>query len=371
MAGTLGPLTQELTTLANGTQKNKTDSSGEMTPLQQANSIILAVLLIIIMISMGCTTTVSDLKRHLKRPWGPVIGIILQFGFIPLTAYALANALQLSGPLAIGLIMISTCPGGTVSNIYSFWALGDVALSITMTTCSTVIAMGMMPLNLWIYSRTWTDRQAQIPYLDVVVSLLLILVPVGIGMIIKWKNDKVAFIITKVGSYAGMIVIVAVAILLGIASPGLFTSSWTVWFAGILMPIIGTSYGFIASSICCRPWPQRRTIATESGLQNMALCLAIVQNTFPPNQSNEVSLIPLLVGAFMNIEGLAWIIVYRIVLRVKNKGKVPDADNEYNFDHKDIKSEAIIIDSNKQPNGLQNGHVNHGIQLDTEKKIPT
>ncbi|KAJ8301534.1 hypothetical protein KUTeg_020521 [Tegillarca granosa] len=159
--------------------------------------ILLVVIMAIVMLSLGCTVELAHLKSELKRPIGMCIGMFCQFIIFPPIAFGLAHALQLKQYDALGMVMLATCPGGHISNIATYWSNGDVALSVSMTAASTAIGTGIMPLNLWIYSRNWTSKTASIPYLNIVIALVLILVPASIGVLILMKLPKAAKWIAK------------------------------------------------------------------------------------------------------------------------------------------------------------------------------
>src|SRR5690606_6744214 len=144
--------------------------------------------------------TPADFRTVLRRPRGVLIGFLSQFGVMPLIAVGLAWLLNLPPSLAIALILIGCLPGGTTSNMFTYFARGSVALSISMTTASTILALVMMPLLLELYGAGFARQidatlRAEgaeagfvIPRLNVVVSLLLVLIPVVLGMILRRRS---------------------------------------------------------------------------------------------------------------------------------------------------------------------------------------
>ncbi|XP_078464417.1 uncharacterized protein LOC144728688 isoform X1 [Lampetra planeri] len=161
-------------------------------------SIVLTLMLALVMFAMGCTVQIHKVIVHLRNPWGIIIGFVCQFGFMPLTAFALAIAFKIEPIQAIAVLIMGCCPGGTTSNIITYWLDGDMDLSISMTVCSTLLGMGMMPLCLFIYTQTWTDSASiAIPYDSIGITLVSLVVPVAFGMFVQYKWPKKAKILVK------------------------------------------------------------------------------------------------------------------------------------------------------------------------------
>ncbi|KAG1698850.1 Ileal sodium/bile acid cotransporter [Nymphon striatum] len=182
---------------SNGSFNGTSEEQFETPVLKTVLDIFLIVIVVFIMISMGCTITKEEIWKHIKTPISPIIGMVSQFVILPLCSYGIIYALDLTVNVAIGMLVLSCCPGGTMSNLFTYWTDGDVSLSITMTTFSTLLAFGMMPLNMLIYSSGWTSEDVVIPYLKICLTLLTILCPVFIGMLIKEFLPKFARIFCK------------------------------------------------------------------------------------------------------------------------------------------------------------------------------
>uniref|UniRef100_T1JMM4 Uncharacterized protein n=1 Tax=Strigamia maritima TaxID=126957 RepID=T1JMM4_STRMM len=187
--------------------------------LKTVLSTTLISLLVIIMLAMGCVITWKEVYHHLRRPIGVVTGMLSQFVLLPLVGFGISHALKLSPYHAIGLLVLTCSPGGTTSNIFTYFTDGDVSLSIVMTTASTVLALGLMPLNLLLYTPSWTSDQLVVPYDKISLTLILILIPVIFGMLTRWKLPKVADKMSKTGSIAGLLAIVSTIVLQGVLYP--------------------------------------------------------------------------------------------------------------------------------------------------------
>ncbi|MBV98925.1 Ileal sodium/bile acid cotransporter, partial [Eschrichtius robustus] len=168
------------------------------TTLSVVLSTVLTILLSLVMFSMGCNVEIKKFLGHIKQPWGICVGFLCQFGIMPLTGFVLSVTFDILPIQAVVVLIMGCCPGGTTSNILAYWADGDMDLSISMTTCSTLLALGMMPLCLLIYTKMWVDSGIiLIPYDKIGISLVTLIVPVSIGMFVNHRWPQKAKIILK------------------------------------------------------------------------------------------------------------------------------------------------------------------------------
>ncbi|XP_058599158.1 ileal sodium/bile acid cotransporter [Panthera onca] len=262
-------------------------------------STVLTILLAMVMFSMGCNVEIKKFLGHVKRPWGICVGFLCQFGIMPLTGFILSVAFDILPVQAVVVLIMGCCPGGTASNILAYWVDGDMDLSISMTTCSTLLALGMMPLCLFIYTKMWVDSGTIIiPFDNIGTSLVALVVPVSIGIFVNHKWPHKAKIILKIGSITGAILIVLIAVVGGI----LYQSAWIIapklWIIGMLFPLAGYSLGFLLARIAGQSWHRCRTVALETGMQNTQLCSTIVQLSFTQEELNVVFTFPLIYSIF-------------------------------------------------------------------------
>uniref|UniRef100_A0A8C6YJ48 Ileal sodium/bile acid cotransporter n=1 Tax=Naja naja TaxID=35670 RepID=A0A8C6YJ48_NAJNA len=260
---------------------------------------VLTVMLALVMFSMGCNVELKKFLGHIKRPWGITVGILCQFGVMPLLGFTLAFAFNVLPIQAVAVIIMGCCPGGTASNILAYWLDGDMDLSISMTTCSTLLAMGMMPLCIFVYTKIWTDFDSiYIPYDSIGISLVALVIPVSFGIFFKHQWPRLAKIILKIGSISGGILIVIIAVVGGI----LYQSSWTItpelWVIGTIFPAAGYSLGFFLARMAGQSWHRCRTVALETGMQNSQLCTTIVQLSFSQEQLALMFTFPLIYSIF-------------------------------------------------------------------------
>ncbi|XP_060945252.1 ileal sodium/bile acid cotransporter [Limanda limanda] len=296
--------------------------------LGQVLSVVLTIMLGMVMFSMGCTVDAHKLLGHIKRPWGIIIGFLCQFGIMPFTAFALSLAFNVLPVQAVVIIIMGCCPGGTGSNIICYWLDGDMDLSISMTACSSILAMGMMPLCLLIYTSVWTSSESiQIPYDSIAITLVALLIPISLGMYLKHKKPELAKKILRVGSIGGFALILIIAVVGGI----LYQSSWDIdpalWIIGTIYPFIGFGLGFTLARIAGQPWYRCRTIALETGFQNSQLCSTIVQLSFSPAELEVMFAFPLIYSIFQLVVAVFTVSAYRLYKRSRGIGPA-DSDSE-------------------------------------------
>ncbi len=247
---------------------------------------LLAILILVLMTGMGATLTVEAFRGVLRRPKGVVIGLLSQFGWMPLIAFGLAAALDLAAPAMLGLLIVGCTPGGTTSNMFTYYARADLALSISMTAVSTVVAVVAMPLVLAGYAGARFDHGVDapgfaIPYGNIVVTLLVVLVPVALGMWIRAKRPALAPRIERVGSLAGIGVLLLLVIT-GIArNTDVFAElTWQLYAATIGLSLAGITLGYGTAWALGLPVAQRRAVGLETGIQNSPLALGIIAASF-------------------------------------------------------------------------------------------
>ncbi|CAI9620180.1 unnamed protein product [Staurois parvus] len=269
----------------------------------------ITTLLALVMFSLGCSVEFRKFWGHIRYPWGIIVGFLCQFGVMPIAGFILANIFNVHPLQAVVVLIMGCCPGGTGSNILSYWVDGDMDLSLSMTTCSTLFALGMMPLCLFLYSKKWVDSDSIIiPYDTIGISLVTLVVPVAIGMFVNYKWPEAAKKILKVGSIVGAILIVTVAVIGGVLYKGSWVIEPKLWIIGTIFPVIGFIVGFILAILANLSWSRCRTVSLETGLQNTQLCSTIVQLSFRPEQLPLIFTFPLIYSIFQLLIAIIFLI---------------------------------------------------------------
>lgn len=266
-----------------------------VTPFEQA---LLVSLVFVIMFGLGAGLTPRDFRLAVRRPWGLIIGFVTQFGIMPLLAFGLIVVFlfQLKPeyylPVAIGALLMGCVPAGTTSNIFTYFSKGNLALSIMMTTNSTLWAILMTPLLLALYgSLIFTDNSdLQIPIINIVVTLATLLIPVVAGMILRRYSANIGAVMELLGGFFGLFFIVFLMATWVPRNWALLTSTpWQTYAVAIGLGLFGIAIAYwLARAIRVHPM-NARTIGLETGIQNGPLAIAIVLLTF--NDSPDIGLI--------------------------------------------------------------------------------
>lgn len=280
--------------------------------LHPIDKALLAVMILIIMFGMGASLTTADFKGVLKRPRLILIGFLSQFGFMPLIALTISLGLNLSPAAAIAMIMVGCLPGGTTSNLFSYFARGQVALSISMTTASTLLALVMTPILLQVYTRPFALRISEqlgsdtafvMPTKDVVLSLVVVLVPVAGGLLLRRISRGWAKVAEDTAGFMGMIVIIyLIATSMARHHALILSTPWPIYAATIALGLIGFLFGYYVSRLLGAYPIQQRAISLETGIQNTPIAFTIILLSFPGFElQNEMLWVAILYSVFIVI----------------------------------------------------------------------
>jgi bile acid transporter len=281
-----------------------------LSPLETA---LIALLLIVLMFGMGATLTVQRFREVAANPRALLIGLASQFGWMPLLAFLLATVLELPREAALGLIIMGTCPGGTTSNMFAYYARADVALSVSMTAASKLAGVLLMPLCLWLYARPFTDASVTIPYGDIVKTLALLLLPVALGVALRRKYGEVfAHRAEKAGSLAGLVVLLLLVVISVARNGAAFASIPRAHYAAaMLLGLLGMVLGDLAARVARLPLAQRRAVSFETGIQNSPLAFAVIATSFQGALQAKMLELPMLYALFVLLEASLVTLFYR------------------------------------------------------------
>ena len=302
------------------------DEGGEE---EEANvlMVLIVVWICFVALSMGCTITIGAVKEvwsSKRRAF--VIGAVSQFVLMPFLSFGLAYVFDLASRVAMGVVLVGSAPGGSTSNLLTHWADGNVALSVAMSATSTVCALFMLPLNIAIYINSGlysggVGAGLSIPYIDIVVTLLTIVVPVGLGMLLRHANfvcgpteryrAPLHVWVEKAGNVVGALFLVASVGVSAVEHPKLFnpTEYPAEWCLAALFEPIGCFCGFAMATAARLNGRDSRAVALETGVQNYALIIALISLSFKAGscEREEVSRFVLISTAWYVVSS-AWII---------------------------------------------------------------
>jgi BASS family bile acid:Na+ symporter len=283
---------------------------------------LLGIMVAVIMLGMGASLTPRDFYLALKRPLGLGIGVISQYGIMPLLGFALAMSLPVSQPIAIGILIMACMPGGTTSNIFTYFSKGNLALSVLMTVTSTVAGVVLIPIILLLYA---SALDLEIPRDDIIRVLIVLLVPVAIGMGLRKLNANIGAVIEFGGSVLAALFIVFIMVT-WVPQNWQFLLSTTpaTYVAAIGLGLVGITLGYLfAKSLRLHP-RNARTVALETGIQNGPLAIAIIAFTFPADQQQAIMAVPALYSLFIVIISTLVTFVFRRA-NLAAEQKLPDS----------------------------------------------
>ena len=235
--------------------------------------------LAIIMLGMGLTLTVDDFTRVLKTPVPIAIGVFAQYLIMPFLGWALAHSLGLPRDFAIGLILVSCCPGGTASNVVTYLAKANVALSVLMTMVSTLAAVAMTPLlTKWLVGTLITVDAWGLFLSTVQVVLIPVLAGVGLRRMLGHRIDKILPISPLI---AVLMIALICGSIIGQNAEALRLHGGSLILAVFLLHVGGFSIGYLFARILGYDQLTRRTVSIEVGMQNSGLGVVLAQRHFP------------------------------------------------------------------------------------------
>ena len=230
-------------------------------------------LLGIIMFGMGLTLQAEDFKVVFSRPRDVLVGCLAQFTVMPLLAFALTKIFRLEPALAIGVILVGCCPGGTASNVITYLAKGDLALSVGMTAVSTLLAPVLTPLLVWLLAGETVD-------VDVVGMLLSILwvviLPIALGLLVKrfWPRatEQASAYLPALSTLA---ICLIVLIVIAANAHKLLDGGLVILLVVVLHNVCGLAAGYLIGTFLHLSPAKRRAISVEVGMQNSGLASSL------------------------------------------------------------------------------------------------
>ncbi|KPN18772.1 bile acid:sodium symporter family protein [Arthrobacter sp. Edens01] len=253
--------------------------------------------LMVIMFGMGLTLTLPDFALVVRQPLPVLLGVIAQFLIMPLLGLGIAWALQLPPELAAGVILVGCAPGGTASNVVAYLARGNVALSVAMTSVSTLLAPLFTPLlALWLAGRYMSVDAGSMA----LTIVQIVLIPVILGLVIRSVAPRAVDRVLPALPWISVLAItfVVVAVVAGSAA-AILTAGWLILLAVVLHNGLGLALGYGAGRLFRLPVPSRRTMGVEVGMQNSGLAAGLAREYFSP----EAALPAAVFSVWHNVSG--------------------------------------------------------------------
>ncbi|KQE12504.1 MULTISPECIES: bile acid:sodium symporter family protein [Acinetobacter] len=227
----------------------------------------------IIMLGMGMTMTVDDFKGVLQSPKAVLIGVVAQFVVMPGLAYVLCKLFNLPPEIAVGVILVGCCPGGTASNVITYMAKGNVALSVACTSVSTLLAPVLTPAIFYLLASQWLKIDAASMFISI---LQVVLLPIVVGLILRtWLKRQVESYIQVMPLVSVIAIVAIVAAIIGGSKAAILQSGLLILAVVILHNGLGYLLGFTAARFFKLPYADSKAIAIEVGMQNSGLGVAL------------------------------------------------------------------------------------------------
>jgi len=281
-------------------------------PLQQIRPTVINYMLGVVMFGMGLTLNLNDFKIVFSRPKDVVIGCLAQFTVMPLLAWGLAKLFSLDEALALGVVLVGCCPGGTASNVITYLAKGDLALSVGMTGVSTLFAPLLTPLLAW----GLAGKSVDVDVVGMLLSILwVVILPIAIGLIVKWIWPKFTEKATDyLPALSSITIATIVAIIIAANAQKLMAGGLIIIVVVMLHNICGLSLGYLIGQFLRLTEPKKRAISIEVGMQNSGLASSLATLHFA---AYPMATIP---GAIFSVwHNISGAMVARIYSRRDNK----------------------------------------------------
>ncbi len=255
----------------------------------------------IIMFGMGTTLTASDFGRVFLVPKSIAIGMVLQFTLMPSIGWALTKLLQFPPEIAVGVVLIGACPGGVASNVITYLARGDVALSVTLTACSTLAAPLMTPLAMSLLAGSEIDLSFSKMVIAIVeITLAPIFAGLGVSYFLQWMKWRGPWLDRVLSAVAMFAICVVIGIVVAQSRDALLKVGALLVFAAMIHNLLGYGLGYSLAKACRLDETTSRTIAIEVGMQNGGMATALAINVL---QSPPAALAGAIFAPWMSISG--------------------------------------------------------------------
>ena len=237
-------------------------------------------LLGLVMFGMGITLTFNDFGEVAKHPKSVFIGVVGQFVIMPLIAFVLAKIFDLPPDLAVGVILVGSCPGGTSSNVMTYLAKGNTALSVACTTISTLLSPLLTPAIFYVLASQWLDIDASAMFLSV---LKMVLFPIFLGLVVralfKKAIEQASQTMPLVSVISSVLILAAVV---AVSKDKIVESGLLIFTVVVLHNCLGYLIGFFAAKLFKLNIADSKAIAIEVGMQNSGLGAALAAAHFNP-----------------------------------------------------------------------------------------
>ena len=242
-------------------------------PLMAIGTWVINLMLGLIMFGMGLTLSPRDFQVVFSRPKDVLTGCLAQFTVMPLMAWLLTKAFALPADLALGVILVGCCPGGTASNVITYLAKGDLALSVGMTATSTLLAPLLTPFLVWLMAGTFVN----VDTLGMLLSIVYVVIaPIVVGFLIQhYLPEFTRRAVAYLPAFSSVVIAMVVAVVVGHNASRLLTGGLIVVLVVMLHNLSGLALGYAIGRLLGLSHDKRTSISIEVGMQNSGLASSL------------------------------------------------------------------------------------------------
>lgn len=241
-------------------------------------SAAISPLLAVVMFGMGMNMSRKDVEPVLKQPKNILCGCAAQFLIMPALAMLLGKGFGLDTALLTGVVLVGACPGGTASNVITFLARGDIALSVGMTTVNTLLAPLVTPFIVWLLLRTSVEVDAPAMFRTIAT---VVLAPISLGLMLHRATEKHPAIRQVMPSVSVLAIAAIISCIVSHQAPQLLATGGVILIVVVLHNLGGFACGYLLARLLRLNTAQAKALSVEVGMQNSGLATALAQNSFP------------------------------------------------------------------------------------------
>lgn len=268
-------------------------------------------LLGLVMFGMGMTMKLEDFKVVFTRPKDVIVGCVAQFSIMPLLAWGLSRLFHLDPALALGVVLVGCCPGGTASNVITYLSKGDLALSVGMTAVSTVLAPLLTPLLTW-----WlAGKDIDVDVVSMFLSILwVVILPIAAGFVVKYLWPRfTARAVDYLPAFSSLAIAFIVAVIISATASKLLAGGMVIILVVMLHNLCGYGLGYLVGTLMGMPSAKRRAVCIEVGMQNSGLASSLATLHFA---AYPLAVIP---GAIFSVwHNISGAVMARLFSKIRN-----------------------------------------------------
>lgn len=317
--------------------------------------IFLAVGLFFLMVGVGVSCKPKLLRKIIQSPKAvkaAAVGVLCQFFLMPICAYLFTLIFQIEGYTALGFVLAGSMPGGSSSNVFCMWSEGVLELSVFMTILSTVVAFGMTPLWLYIFSQAVEGIDADaVAFGEIAITFAFLIVPLGLGLSLNFLSCKetIHYYVERLLNIIAIVIFIMAIVVVLLENPDALKEygSWEIYLSAVIYFPIATGLAY-AFTTCLKFQPNiRRTVVMEIGIQNLVLAFAIGERTITTQtQRDQVLPFPTIYAAMMYAWAILLVPFFRWQKRHNDEKGVVDSDSDFILKEMDDEEK----EENKQEN---------------------